>query len=112
MPVGWRGTGAGDMRQRSVLAGEMQWARHPPAGCPVHTRRPVAVVRCETERPELLGGLHATACHRTSELPPGANVVPRRGDLPPALEQLMNAFRRGTNRQDGADVDKVEQPEG
>jgi oligopeptide/dipeptide ABC transporter ATP-binding protein len=102
----------GAMRERIILRGEMPSALHPPAGCPFHTRCPVAVARCETERPELLGGLHATACHRASELPPGANVVPRRGGLPPALEQLMNAFRRGTNRQDGAGVDKVEPPGG
>src|SRR5262247_4189996 len=100
----------GAMRERIILRGEMPSALHPPAGCPFHTRCPVAVARCETERPELLGDLHATACHRASELPPGANVVPRRGGLPPALEQLMNAFRHGTNRQAGADVDKVEQP--
>jgi len=102
----------GAMRERIILRGEMPSALHPPAGCPFHTRCPVAVARCETERPELLGGLHATACHRASELPPGANVVPRRGGLPPALEQLMNAFRHGTNRQDGAGVDKVEPPGG
>jgi len=102
----------GAMRERIILRGEMPSALHPPAGCPFHTRCPVAVTRCETERPELLGGLHATACHRASELPSGANVVPRRGGLPPALEQLMNAFRHGTNRQVGAGVDKVEQPGG
>src|SRR5258708_481367 len=84
----------------------------PPARCRFHTRRPAVVAGCEPERPDLLGGLHAPACPRASELPPGANVVPRRGGLPPALEQLMNAFRRGTNRQDGAGVDKVEPPGG
>src|SRR5262249_46099437 len=98
----------GAKRERIILRGEMPSALNPPAGCPFHTRCPVAVARCETERPELVGGSHATACHRASELPPGANVVPRRGAGPPALEQLMNAFRHGTDRQGGVDVDTVE----
>src|SRR5262249_44755998 len=72
----------GALPERIILRGWMPSGLQPPAGCPFHTLCPVAVARCETERPELLGGLHATACHRASELPPGANVVPRRGDLP------------------------------
>ena len=102
----------GAKRERIILRGEMPSALNPPAGCPFHTRCPVAVARCETERPELVGGSHATACHRASELPPGANVVPRRGGRPPALEQLMNAFRHGTDRQGGVGVDTVEKPPG
>jgi peptide/nickel transport system ATP-binding protein/oligopeptide transport system ATP-binding protein len=101
----------GAKRERIILRGEMPSALNPPAGCPFHTRCPVAVARCETERPELVGGSHATACHRASELP-GANVVPRRGGRPPALEQLMNAFRHGTDRQGSAGVDTVEKPPG
>src|SRR5262249_36709629 len=100
----------GAKRERIILRGEMPSALNPPAGCPFHPRCPVAVARCETERPELVGGSHATACHRASELPPGANVVPRRGGRPPALEQLMNAFRHGADRQGGAGVDTVEKP--
>src|SRR5262249_36645965 len=98
------------MRERIILRGEMPSALHPPAGCPFHTRCPVAVARCGTERPDPLGVCHAPARHPPGGLRPGANVVPRRGGRPPALEQLMNAFRHGTNRQDGAGVDKVEPP--
>jgi oligopeptide/dipeptide ABC transporter ATP-binding protein len=83
----------GARRERIILRGEMPSALNPPAGCPFHTRCPVAVARCQTERPELVGGWHATACHRVDELPPAANIVPRQRDLPPALEQLVNAFR-------------------
>ena len=85
--------GPGARRERIILRGEMPSALNPPAGCPFHTRCPVAVARCQIERPELVGGWHATACHRVDELPPAANIVPRQRGLPPALEQLVNAFR-------------------
>jgi peptide/nickel transport system ATP-binding protein/oligopeptide transport system ATP-binding protein len=83
----------GAKRERIILRGEMPSALNPPAGCQFHTRCPVAVARCRTERPELVGGWHATACHRVDELPPAANIVPRQRKRPRALEQLVNAFR-------------------
>jgi oligopeptide/dipeptide ABC transporter ATP-binding protein len=96
-------------RERIILHGEMPSALDPPPGCTFHTRCPVAIARCETERPELLGGAHAAACHRVGELPPAANVIPQQsGDLPPQLARLVNAFRYGKHRQGGAGVDRVE----
>ena len=35
---------------------------------------------------------HATACHRTAELPPADGVVPSDGGFSPALEKLVAAF--------------------
>jgi oligopeptide/dipeptide ABC transporter ATP-binding protein len=84
----------GVKRERIILRGEMPSALHPPKGCPFHTRCPAAIAVCEAERPELIGGSHATACHRADELPPAANILPRQGAPPQVLEQLMNAFRR------------------
>ena len=94
-------------RERIVLRGEMPSALHPPDGCAFHTRCPVAVARCRIERPELAGVIHATACHRADELPP-ADIVPRHEGGSQILEQLMNAFRRRPDGQDGAGVDTLE----
>jgi oligopeptide/dipeptide ABC transporter ATP-binding protein len=102
----------GAKRERIILQGETPSALHTPAGCAFHTRCPFAVARCETERPELVGGSHATACHRADELPPAANVVPRQRGLPPALAQLVNAFRHRADRQGGAGVATVETADG
>jgi len=98
----------GAKRERMMLRGEMPSALDPPAGCPFHTRCPVAVARCESEQPDLIGGSHATACHRADELPPAANIVPHQRGRPQVLQQLVNAFRRTeTDRQGGSGVDKV-----
>jgi oligopeptide/dipeptide ABC transporter ATP-binding protein len=102
----------GAKRERIILQGETPSALHAPAGCAFHTRCPFAVARCETERPELVGGSHATACHRADELPPAANVIPRQRGLPPALAQLVNAFRHRADRQGGAGVATVETANG
>ena len=92
--------------ERIVLRGEMPSALHPPEGCAFHTRCPVAIARCRTERPELVGAMHATACHRTDELPPAA--IARRQAAPSrTLEQLVNAFRRRSDGQSGAGVDTL-----
>jgi oligopeptide/dipeptide ABC transporter ATP-binding protein len=92
-------------RERIILHGEMPSALDPPPGCAFHTRCSVAIARCQTERPELLGGGHAAACHRAGELPPAANVIPQQsGNLPPQLARLVNAFRHGKHRQGGAEV--------
>jgi oligopeptide/dipeptide ABC transporter ATP-binding protein len=80
-------------RERIILHGEMPSALHPPAGCAFHTRCPVAVAQCRMVRPELEGHAHATACHRSGELPP-ANLGVNEWHRPPGLERLVNAFRR------------------
>ena len=52
-------------RRRTVLQGELPSPIDPPAGCPFHSRCPLAEARCRSERPELRktasGAL--AACH-------------------------------------------------
>jgi peptide/nickel transport system ATP-binding protein/oligopeptide transport system ATP-binding protein len=81
-------------RARMILQGEMPSALNPPSGCRFHTRCPFAVERCRTEVPQLIAdnAAHATACHRTAELPPADGVVPFDGGFSPALEKLVAAF--------------------
>jgi oligopeptide/dipeptide ABC transporter ATP-binding protein len=83
-------------RGRILLQGEMPSALNPPPGCRFHTRCPYAVERCRVEVPDLVRDAdgHATACHRTAELPLVA-VVPLDDGLSPALEKLFAAFGRG-----------------
>jgi oligopeptide transport system ATP-binding protein len=56
-------------RRRLPLLGEIPSALNPPAGCAFHTRCPLAVERCRSERPELRGapGSHQTACHLAAD---------------------------------------------
>jgi peptide/nickel transport system ATP-binding protein/oligopeptide transport system ATP-binding protein len=51
------------------------------------------IERCRVEPPQLLADAagHATACHRTAELPPPDAIVPA-DSLSPALERLVAAF--------------------
>jgi peptide/nickel transport system ATP-binding protein/oligopeptide transport system ATP-binding protein len=86
---------SGARRNRIILHGEMPSAFAPPAGCRFHTRCPYVVARCRVDEPELLGDAqgHATACHRTTELPP-ADVSVREHGPSPALERLVAAFAR------------------
>jgi oligopeptide/dipeptide ABC transporter ATP-binding protein len=51
-------------RRRTVLQGELPSALTPPAGCPFHSRCPIAQERCKSDRPLLrpVGGALA-ACH-------------------------------------------------
>jgi oligopeptide/dipeptide ABC transporter ATP-binding protein len=81
-------------RSRILLQGEMPSALNPPSGCRFHTRCPYAIPRCRIELPELLadGMRHATACHRTAELPAAETIVPLDGGFSPALEKLVAAF--------------------
>jgi len=81
-------------RSRILLQGEMPSALNPPSGCRFHTRCPYAIPRCRVEPPELLadGTRHATACHRTAELPAAGTIVPLDGGFSPALEKLVAAF--------------------
>ena len=81
-------------RSRIVLQGEMPSALNPPSGCRFHTRCPYAIERCRLEMPQLLadGTGHATACHRTAELPAPEAIVPSDGGFSPVLEKLVAAF--------------------
>jgi oligopeptide/dipeptide ABC transporter ATP-binding protein len=52
-------------RQRTVLQGELPSPIDPPAGCPFHSRCPMAQERCKTDRPGLrtVGSGALAACH-------------------------------------------------
>ncbi|HTG25863.1 MAG TPA: oligopeptide/dipeptide ABC transporter ATP-binding protein [Reyranella sp.] len=52
-------------RQRTVLQGELPSPIDPPAGCPFHSRCPIAQDRCKLDRPvlRLVGGGAQAACH-------------------------------------------------
>ena len=81
-------------RARMILQGEQPSALNPPSGCRFHTRCPFAIDRCRKEVPGLVADEagHATACHRTGELPAADGVVPSDGGFSPALEKLVAAF--------------------
>ncbi len=83
-------------RSRILLQGELPSALNPPAGCRFRPRCPFAVDRCQSDMPELMPDQagHATACHRTAELPPPDAIVPSDGGLSPTLEKLIAAFDR------------------
>jgi peptide/nickel transport system ATP-binding protein/oligopeptide transport system ATP-binding protein len=97
-------------RGRMLLQGEMPSALNPPSGCRFHTRCPYVIERCRVERPQLLadGAGHATACHRTAELPPPDAIVPADGAYSPVLERLMAAFGRPAEVPGGSGVDIIE----
>jgi peptide/nickel transport system ATP-binding protein/oligopeptide transport system ATP-binding protein len=97
-------------RSRILLQGEMPSALNPPPGCRFHTRCPYVIERCRIERPQLLAGSggHATACHRTAELPPPDAIVPADSAFSPALERLVAAFTGKSEGPDGSGVDIVE----
>jgi oligopeptide/dipeptide ABC transporter ATP-binding protein len=52
-------------RQRTVLQGELPSPLDPPAGCPFHSRCPIAQARCRVEAPALrtVAGGALAACH-------------------------------------------------
>ena len=52
-------------RTRTVLQGELPSPLDPPAGCPFHSRCPIAEARCKTDRPALrpVGDGTRAACH-------------------------------------------------
>jgi oligopeptide transport system ATP-binding protein len=52
-------------RKRQILQGDVPSPINPPSGCRFHTRCPVAVERCSSERPDWrdLGEGHWVACH-------------------------------------------------
>jgi oligopeptide/dipeptide ABC transporter ATP-binding protein len=84
-------------RNRIILKGEVPSALDPPSGCRFHTRCPHVIARCRIEEPQLLGDAHghATACHRSAELPP-ADTAFEDGDRSKALDRLIAAFGRRT----------------
>jgi oligopeptide/dipeptide ABC transporter ATP-binding protein len=85
-------------RSRMLLHGELPSALNPPSGCRFHTRCPFAVDRCRIDVPALQADAseHATACHRTAELPAADAIVPSDGGLSPSLEKLVAAFSRSS----------------
>ena len=82
----------GAARERQLLEGDVPSPLDPPAGCHLNTRCPFVATRCRSERPQLTGGTHATACHRVDELPPAGAIVPREARASPVLERLIGAF--------------------
>jgi peptide/nickel transport system ATP-binding protein/oligopeptide transport system ATP-binding protein len=87
----------------------MPSALTPPSGCRFHTRCPYVIARCHTEEPRLLadGTGHATACHRTAELPPAETIVPADGGFSPVLQKLVAAFSGGSGGASRSGVDIV-----
>ncbi|MGL9620053.1 dipeptide ABC transporter ATP-binding protein [Bradyrhizobium sp. U531] len=85
-------------RTTVLLEGEIPSALNPPAGCRFHTRCPFVIERCRNEAPALLadGTGHATACHRTAELPSADAILPTAGGFSPVLAKLVAAFSRKT----------------
>lgn len=85
-------------RTAVLLEGEIPSALNPPAGCRFHTRCPFVVERCRGEAPQLMANAagHATACHRTAELPSADAVLPASGGFSPTLAKLVAAFSRKT----------------
>jgi oligopeptide/dipeptide ABC transporter ATP-binding protein len=83
-------------RSRILLQGEMPSAMKPPSGCRFHTRCPYVIERCRVERPLLVSASdgHATACHRTAELPAPEAIVPLEATYSPTLERLLAAFTK------------------
>jgi oligopeptide/dipeptide ABC transporter ATP-binding protein len=96
-------------RGRIVLEGEMPSALNPPSGCRFHTRCPHVIARCRGEVPPLIADSsgHATACHRTAELPPAEAILPHDGAFSPSLERLVAAFSGGTEAASDFGVDTV-----
>jgi Oligopeptide/dipeptide transporter, C-terminal region len=95
-------------RRPMLLQGEMPSALNPPPGCRFHTRCPYVIERCRVEPPPLLADAagHATACHRSAELPPPDAVAAANGAFSPALERLVAAFagRREVGGISGVDI--------
>src|ERR1700710_417208 len=97
-------------RSRILLQGDMPSALNPPSGCRFHTRCPYVIERCRVDVPQLLADStgHATACHRTAELPPADSIVPADGGFSPSLERLVAAFSGSPEGAGSAGVDIVD----
>ena len=96
-------------RSRILLQGELPSALNPPTGCRFHTRCSYAVERCRIENPALIADStgHATACHRTADLPAADAVVPHDGGFSPTLEKLVAAFSLSAERPARGGVDII-----
>jgi oligopeptide/dipeptide ABC transporter ATP-binding protein len=94
-------------RRRMLLQGELPSALNPPSGCRFHTRCPFVIDRCRVDEPQLDadGTGHATACHRTMELPPTEAIIPSDGGFSLVLEKLVAAFGSGKEGPARAGVD-------
>ena len=83
-------------RSQTVAAGDVPSPMNPPDGCRFNTRCPFVEDRCRTEMPSLSASAdeHATACHRTAELPPASTESA--GAIAPkaALRLALYAARR------------------
>ena len=92
-----------------LLKGEMPSALNPPSGCHFHTRCPYVIDRCRIERPALDADSagHATACHRTAELPPPDSLGPASEGFSPTLERRGAAFAGAVEGRPRAGVDIV-----
>jgi oligopeptide/dipeptide ABC transporter ATP-binding protein len=97
-------------RGRMLLQGEMPSALNPPSGCRFHTRCPYVIERCRVEVPQLMADAsgHATACHRTAELPPSEAIIPAGSAFSPSLERLVAAFSGVPEVPGSAGVDIVD----
>jgi peptide/nickel transport system ATP-binding protein/oligopeptide transport system ATP-binding protein len=94
-------------RSPMLLQGEMPSALNPPSGCRFHTRCPYVIDRCRIERPLLTDSArHATACHRTKELPP-TDAVASGSHFSPALEKLIASFGGPAEATASSGVDMV-----
>jgi peptide/nickel transport system ATP-binding protein/oligopeptide transport system ATP-binding protein len=84
----------------------MPSALNPPSGCRFHTRCPYVIERCRVEAPQLHGDAtsHATACHRTAELPP-PDVLEADSVVSSSLERLVAAFSKTVEVPASAGVD-------
>jgi oligopeptide/dipeptide ABC transporter ATP-binding protein len=98
----------GASRQRIILKGDVPSPINPPKGCRFHTRCPYVVERCRVEPPQLLADAagHATACHRTAELPSSDAIMAADG-FSPALERLVAAFSTPREAAGCSGVDRV-----
>jgi oligopeptide/dipeptide ABC transporter ATP-binding protein len=96
-------------RRRIVLEGEMPSALDPPSGCRFHTRCPHVIERCRIERPQLIADAagHATACLRTTELPPPDAIITTDGGFSPVLERLVAAFSGEAEAAAASGVDMI-----
>jgi oligopeptide/dipeptide ABC transporter ATP-binding protein len=95
-------------RSRILLQGEMPSALNPPSGCRFHTRCPYVIDRCRIEAPQLHSDAtgHATACHRTAELPP-SDALEADSAISSSLERLVAAFSKPAEGPASAGVDIV-----
>jgi len=64
-------------RRRLAIKGEPPSPLNPPSGCKFHTRCPVAIERCRTEKPALIEYMprHFVACHMAEEIMRGTTSV-------------------------------------